>query len=129
MFSTVGDIMINVRGYLEYRWGYLEYRGRYDARGGIYISTVGVGVFSTVEEKIFCYLSTPTVLNTPHASHDIPHIHHDIPPRYSRYPPTFIIISPTVLYIPHGTQDSPHMHNDTPTITSHTLYRVKIFEN
>ena len=32
----------------------------------------------------------PTVLNTPHGTHDIPHIYHDIPhgtehpPRYSR---------------------------------------------
>ena len=48
MFSTVGDIMINVGGYLEYRGGvqyrggyheyhggYLEYRGDVQYRGGI----------------------------------------------------------------------------------------------
>ena len=28
VFSTVGDIMINLGGYLEYRGGYHEYRGR-----------------------------------------------------------------------------------------------------
>ena len=27
----------------------------------------------------------PTVLNTPHSTHDIPHVYHDIPPRYSNF--------------------------------------------
>ena len=50
-----GDIMSTV-GYLEYRGGSQYREGYHDARGGI-MSTVGV--FSTVEGKIFCYLSTP----------------------------------------------------------------------
>ena len=29
VFSTMGDIMINLGGYLEYRRGYHEYRGSY----------------------------------------------------------------------------------------------------
>ena len=35
VFSTVGDIMINVGGYLEYRGG-VQYRGGYhEYRGGL----------------------------------------------------------------------------------------------
>ena len=58
VFSTVGDIMSTVGVMLSavadthYRGGYHEYRE----------------VFSTVGENIFCYLSTPTVLNTPQYS-------------------------------------------------------------
>ena len=79
-----GNIMMHVGGYLEYHrgyhdkfGGYLEYRGGVQYRG----------------EKIFCYLSTLTVLNTPHGTHDIP----------------------PVLSIPHGTQDNPHSTQDIPT--------------
>ena len=103
VFSTVGDIMINVGGYLEYhggvqycggyheyRGGYLEYRGVFSTVGDIMIN-VG-DIMSTVEgvqyrggksQLLFEY---PTVLNTPHGTHDIPHgtqISKDgIPPRY-----------------------------------------------
>ena len=78
---------------------------------GDLLSTIG-GVHYR-EGKIFCYLSTPTVLM--------------ISPRYSIYKgwypptvhmisPTCIMISPTVLSIPHGTQDNLHGTYDTPTI-------------
>ena len=41
VFSTGGDIMINVGGYLEYRGG-VQYRGGYhEYRGGVILSTVG----------------------------------------------------------------------------------------
>ena len=71
MFSTVGDIMSTVEGCLEYRGEcsvplgdimtlvediMIHVRGYHEYRGG----------------KIFCYLSTSTVL-TPHGTHDIPH--------------------------------------------------------
>ena len=49
MFSTMGDIMSTVRGYLEYREGY------HDKCGDI-LSIVGM--FSTVRDIIFCNLST-----------------------------------------------------------------------
>ena len=41
--------------------------------------------------KIFCYLSTPVLLNPPppHGTHDIP---------------TCIMLPPTVMSIPHGTE-------------------------
>ena len=49
-------------GHHEYLGGYLEYReGHHDARGDI-MSTVGV---LSTWGKIFYYLSTPMVLNTP----------------------------------------------------------------
>ena len=44
VFSTVGDTMINVGGYLEYRGGYHEYCGG--------LSRVPWGVFSTVGDTI-----------------------------------------------------------------------------
>ena len=84
---------------------------------------------STVEDvqyrggKSLLLFEYPTVLNTPHGTHDIPHMHHDIPhgtqilkdgiPHSTEHPhgthdiPTCIMISPTVLNIPHGTQDNP----------------------
>ena len=49
MFSTMGDIMSTVRGFLEYRGGY------HDKCGDI-LSIVGM--FSTVRDIIFCNLST-----------------------------------------------------------------------
>ena len=100
-----GGVILSTVGDTQYRGGY------HDARGDI-MSTVG---------KVFCYLSTPRVINTPtvlmisptvlklqrmvspHNTHNIPHVHHDIPhgteypPWHSRYP-TFIMIPPTVLY-------------------------------
>ena len=123
MCSTVG-VFSTVRGYHDaYGGGVIlstvgdtQYRGGYhDARGDI-MSTVG---------KIFCYLSTPRVINTPtvlmisptvlklqrmvspHNTHNIPHVHHDIPhgteypPWHSRYP-TFIMIPPR--YCTHAIQ-------------------------
>ena len=60
-----GDIMMHVRGYYEHRVG-----------------------------KIFCYLSTPTVLNIPYGTPDIPHMYYNISPWYSNYkgwyPPTVL---------------------------------------
>ena len=64
---------------------YLEYRGDVQYRGGIMIHVGDImstmGVFSTLGDMIFCYLSASIVLNTP---------------RYSWYPPTCIMISPMV---------------------------------
>ena len=45
VFSTMGDIMSTVGGYLEYRGG-AQYRGGYHDKCGDILSTVGV--FSTV---------------------------------------------------------------------------------
>ena len=72
ILSTVGDTQYH-RGYHDARGGYHEYRW----------------------EKIFCYLSTPMVLNTP---------------TVLMISPTCIMISPMVLHTPHG--------------IAHTLYRV-----
>ena len=40
VFSTLGDIMINVGGYLEYRAG-VQYRGDIMSTVGVILSTVG----------------------------------------------------------------------------------------
>ena len=87
--------MMHVGGYLEYRGGCSVLWGNHDKCGGIMIN-VGEyleysGGVQCYGGKIFCYLSTPTVLNTPQI-HDIPllqrmvspHMHHDTPPGYSR---------------------------------------------
>ena len=37
-----------------------------------------MGVFSTMGENLLLF-EYPTVLNTPHGTHDIPHMYHDIP--------------------------------------------------
>ena len=86
-----GDIMINVGGYLEYRggcsvpWGdimstvggYLEYRGGCSVPWGDIMMHVG-DIMSTVEGvqyrggKNLLLFEYPTVLNTPHGTHDIP---------------------------------------------------------
>ena len=62
MLSSMGDIVINVGRYLEYRGGYREYCGGYleycgdiQYHGDI-MSTVGV--FSILEDTILCNLST-----------------------------------------------------------------------
>ena len=113
ILSTMGGIMSTIWGIMSTVGVILstvedtEYHGRYhDAHGDI-MSTVGV--FSTVA-KIFCFLSSPMVLNTPYGTHDIP---------------TCIMISPTVLKLqrvvsPHGSHDIPHMHStpDIPWIIS-----------
>ena len=76
----------------QYRGGYHEYRGGYhDARGGYHEYPGG---FSVPWGKNLLLFEYPTVLNTPHGTHDIPHMYHDsphsiqtskdgIPPRYS----------------------------------------------
>ena len=95
----------------------------------------------------FQRMVSPTVLTTPHGTHDIPpraswyppqywtpptvlkitpHGTHDILPRYWTPPtvlkisPTVLMTSPTLLNTPHGTE---HPHG-----TAHTLYRVEIWE-
>ena len=65
------------RGGVQYRGGYREYRGG----GGGYHEYHG-GCSIPWEDTIFCYLNTPTGLNTLHSTHDIPHMHHDMPPWY-----------------------------------------------
>ena len=60
ILSTVGDVQY-VGGYHDARGGYHEYRGG----------------------KSLLLFEYPTVLNTPHGTHDIPHST-EHPPRYSR---------------------------------------------
>ena len=105
VFSTVGDIMSTVGGYLEYRGvfstvgdiksivGDVQYRGGFhDARGDI---------MSTVGGKSFV-IWVPHGTEHPHGTHDIPHMHHDIPHGTQR------------MVSPYGTHDIPHMHHDIP---------------
>ena len=62
--------------------GDVQYRGGYhDARGDT-MSTVEGVQYRGGNLLLFEY---PTVLNTPHGTHDIPHMYHDIPPRYSNF--------------------------------------------
>ena len=63
LFSTVEDItstvgvILSTMGDTQYHGGYHDaHREYHDARGGYHVYHGG---------KIFCYLSTPTVLNTP----------------------------------------------------------------
>ena len=103
--------------------------------------------------KIFCYLSTSTVLNTPMVLMISPLMYHDIPmvlsiqrmvsptalntPTVLMVSPTCVMIFLTVLSIPHGTEDNPHGTHDIPHGTDdiphgtahshgtvHMLYRV-----
>ena len=67
-----GGILSTVEGYHEYFRDYLECGGRYsvpwgyhNARGGYHKYREGVQYSGG---KIFCYLSTPMVLNTPRYS-------------------------------------------------------------
>ena len=95
-------------GYLEYRGG-VQYRGGYHVAGGDIMSTVeGVQYLGGKNLLLFEY---PTVLNTPHGTHDIPHMYHDIPLRYSNFKGWY---PPTVLNTLHGTHDIPHVHHDIP---------------
>ena len=91
MFSTVGGYHDKCGGYLEYRggcsvpWGdimstvggYLEYRGGCSVPWGDIMMHVG-DIMSTVEGvqyrggKSLLLFEYPTVLNTPHGTHDIP---------------------------------------------------------
>ena len=81
-----------------------------------------VGMFSTVEDTIFCYLSTSTALNNSHGTHDVP---------------TYIMISPTIIKLqkiiflmvlntPHSTHDIPHVHHDVPTVLRIPHYTQEI---
>ena len=49
--------------------GYHEYRGECSVPWG---------------ESLLLF-EYPTVLNTPHGTHDIPHMYHNIPPQYSNF--------------------------------------------
>ena len=76
VFSTVGDIMSTVGvilstvGDVQYRGGYHDARGGYhDARGGYHEYRGGCSVPWGKRLLLFEY---PTVLNTPHGTHDIP---------------------------------------------------------
>ena len=63
---------------------------------GDIMSTVG-GVQCRLG-KIFCYLSTPEVLNIPYCTQDIPHMHHDTlhgtshPNHGTAHPPRYRVI-------------------------------------
>ena len=81
VFSTVGGYLEYhggcsvLGGYLEYCGG-VQYRGGYhDARGGYHEYHGGCSVPWGKSLLLFEY---PTVLNTPHGTHDIP-------PRYSNF--------------------------------------------
>ena len=82
-------------GDVQYHGGYHDARGRYHKYHG------GCSVPWGENLLLFEY---PTVLNTPHGTHDIPHMYHDIPHGTQ--------ISKDG--IPHGTHDIPHMHHDIP---------------
>ena len=104
-----GDIISTVGGYLEYH-------------GGCSVSWCTWGI-SWVPWRVFSIslllFEYPTVLDTPHGTHDIPHMYHDIPTvlKFQR------MVSPTVLntprclnfkgwyppqyWTPHGTHDIP----------------------
>ena len=124
VFSTVGDIMINVEGYLEYRVGCsVPWRISW-VLWGVILSTEGcsvpwgiswcmwVDIMSTVGCSVTWGKSfviwVPHGTEHPHGTHDINHMYRDNPPRYSNfkgwYPPTVLNIpmvlnTPTVLKI------------------------------
>ena len=81
ILSTVG-VFSTVGGYHEYRGGVIlsTVGGYHDARGGYHEYRGGCSVPWGENQLLFEY---PTVLNTPHGTHDIPHMHHDIPPHAS----------------------------------------------
>ena len=67
---NVGDIMSTVGGYLEYRGGCSVPWGDIMMHVGDIMSTVeGVQYRGGKSQLLFEY---PTVLNTPHGTHDIP---------------------------------------------------------
>ena len=83
-----------------------EYRGRCSVPWGVILSTVGDtqyrGRYHEYRgENIFCYMSTPMVLNTP---------------TVLMISPICIMISSTVLSIPHDTQDNPTFIMISPTV-------------
>ena len=95
VFSTVGDIMSTVGGYLEYRGGCSVPWGDIMMHVGDIMSTVeGVQYRGGKSQLLFEY---PTVLNTPHGTHDIPHMHHDIP----------TVLKFQRMVSPHGTEHPP----------------------
>ena len=98
---NVGDILSTMGG-VQYRGGYHEYHGGYLEYSGGYSVPWGENLL------LFEY---PTVLITPHSTHDILHMYHDIPhgTQISKDG-----IPPIVLNTPHGTHDIPHVHHDIP---------------
>ena len=136
VFSTVGDIMINVGGYLEYRGGvfstvgdimstvggYLEYRGGCSVPWGISWCTWGIswvpwGVFSTVGEPSFeiwvpwgiSWCMWGDIMSTVGVFSTVGYSNDKrlFPPRYWT-PSTVLMISPTCIMIsPHGTEHPP----------------------
>ena len=76
ILSTVGGVQYR-GGYHEYCGGYLEYRGGCSVPWGDIMMHVG-DIMSTVEGvqyrggKSLLLFEYPTVLNTPHGTHDIP---------------------------------------------------------
>ena len=123
VFSTVGDILSTMEGYLEYHggiswvlwgiswvpWGYHEYHGGYRVPWGL-SSTMGVieyhGGYHGYRGRCSVPWGESFVIWVPHGaehptvlmiSHISPHGTHDISPRASWYP--------------HGTQDIPHIYH------------------
>ena len=129
VFSTVGDIMINVGDFLSTVGVFSTVGGYHEYHGGL--SWVPWGMFSTVGDIMMHVegyheyrggCSVPWgeksfVIWVPHGT-EHPHGTHDIPPHASWYPPRYSNFKgwypPTVLNIPHGTQDNPHGTQDNP---------------
>ena len=63
---NVGNIL-NTLGCVQYHWGY------HDVCGGYHEYDGGPGGVQYCGGQSFAQLSTPTVLNTLHNTHDIPH--------------------------------------------------------
>ena len=71
--------MITLHNVCAVQWGMFGTPGRYhDKCGG-----------RSLGKQLNLY-GNPSILNTPHCTHDIPHTHHVIPSLYSRYPPTVL---------------------------------------
>ena len=134
VFSTMGDIMSSVGGYLEYRgrcsvpWGdIMSTVGGVQYRGGYFllyyiIFIILYYIFIILYHLKFEYhggyheyrggCSVPwgtqiTKDFSPHGTHDSPHVHHDI--FHGTEHPTVLKITPMVLNTPHGTQKYPPM--------------------
>ena len=115
--STVGGVQYRegyheyCGGYLEYRGGYLVSWGYYDACEGYHEYHGGPGVFSTVEDIIFCNLSTVGD-TTIHVGEY--HEYRGGAQYYGRTQMTEDCITMILIIPRHGTHDIPHVHHDIP---------------
>ena len=75
MFSTLGEIMMNVRGYHEYIGGCSVHR-----------IDIMIHVGEQLDKILSISIENPDVLNIPQCTHDNPQCTQGIPPMYSWYP-------------------------------------------